>query len=402
MERLVVSPMPRPADGRPQVWLLGGMDMHLRIPFVLRLERHGFKVAVVSSGDPSPFARHGIEHHGYALHRLIDPLADLRSLREVARLIREHRPDLVHGFDTKPSLLAPLACARAGIGKSVRTINGMGYIFSPGARMGLLLRPTYEILQRLVAPLAAATVFQNADDQAHFVRRGLVDPAQARLIRGSGIDLEAFAAAVPTAEVRRRLRRELAPGGELIVTTVSRLTREKGIDVLLEAAARVRSRRKDVVLVLVGPLASEGRLAVPAEAIAARGDDIRWLGPREDVPALLSVTDLFVLPTQYREGVPRVLLEAGAAGCPMVATRLPGCVDVVRDGWNGLVVEGGDAGALAEAIERLLDDPGLRAAMGTRSRQRIEAEFAIPRIVDAHAAVYREVLGLASPGALAA
>jgi glycosyltransferase involved in cell wall biosynthesis len=384
------------------LWLVGGEDMHLRIPFAAQLRERGFSVSVVSSGAAAPFAAHGLAHHAYPLARLVDPLADLRALCALKRLLRAHRPDLVHGFDTKPSLLVPLACARAGVGAAVRTINGMGYVFSEGARLGPLLRPAYAGLQRLVRRATAATVFQNAQDRAYFLAHGFVDPRRARLIPGSGIDLDAFRARVPPASALGRLRAELAPGGEAVVVTISRLTRQKGVEGLLRAAADVRRRRRDVVFLLVGPRDSEGWLGVDDATLEAYARDVHWLGPRDDVPALLAAADLCVLPTRYREGVPRVLLEAGAVGCPVVATALPGCVDVVADGRNGLLVPPGDDRALAVAVERLLDEPDARRAMGRRHRAVVESRFAMPGIVEAYASLYREVLAASQVSAAAA
>lgn len=377
---------------RRRIWCLGGEDMHLRIPFFRRLTDLGFDIAVLGSGAAEPFTRHGVRYLRYPLRRFVNPGADARALGEIARLVGKHRPDVVHGFDTKPSLLAPLATARAGVGRAVRTINGMGYVFSSRSPMALTLRPVYRCLQRYVAPRVALTIFQNAQDRSYFEARGLVVAGRCRLIPGAGIDVRDFDARTPEAAARMRLRDDLGLRGKTVVTTVSRLTRQKGISTLLEAARRVAARHPEVAFLLVGPRAGEGLLAVSQAAIERHAPYVRALGVRDDVPALLAITDVFVLPTRYREGIPRVLLEAGLARAAVVATDMPGCGDVIRDGWNGLLVAPGDAGALARAITRLLEGHELRREMGARARRLVRAQFSLERVIEAHAAVYEEVL----------
>ena len=380
-----------PRATRQKVWCLGGEDIHLRMPFFRKLAGLGFDVTVLGSGEAEPFARHGLPYIRYPLRRFLNPGADVRSLREIVRLVGAHRPDVVHGFDTKPSLLAPLATSRAGVGRAVRTINGMGYIFSSRSPAALALRPVYRGLQRYVAPRAAMTIFQNAQDRAYFEAHGLVALGRSRLIPGAGIDVDDFNACNLDSGAQARLRGELGLQHNTIVTTVSRLTRQKGIPTLLEAAARVAARHSEVVFLLVGPREAEGPLAVSASALERHAPYVRALGVRNDVPALLAITDIFVLPTQYREGVPRALLEAGLAGSAIVTTTMPGCTDVVRDGWNGLLVEPSDARALARAIITLLERPELRREMGQRSRDFVREHFSLERVADAHAKVYEEV-----------
>jgi glycosyltransferase involved in cell wall biosynthesis len=376
---------------RFRVWAVGGDDHDLRIPFLRRLAELGFEVTAVGSGAPEPFARADVPYLHYPLHRFLDLLADVRSLRRLTALIRERRPDLVHGFDTKPSLLVPLAVTRAGIGHAIRTINGLGYVFSSHAPLALALRPVYRALQRHVAPRTAMTVFQNSHDLSYFQTEGMVRPGSCRLIPGSGIDIAQLRAAMPGPEQLARLCAELQLEGKTVVTTVARLTREKGILELLEAAAVLHRRHPDLLFLLVGPRESEGPFAVPAAAIDRHRDYVRALGPRRDVPALLALTDIFVLAT-YREGLSRVLLEAMAAGRAIVTTRVPGCTDLIRDGWNGFLVAPKESGELAQAIERLVECPPLRLEMGGRSASIVDG-FSLERVVQEHADLYCEVMG---------
>ena len=373
-------------QGETSVWHIGGEDVHLRIPLLLALRRRGFDVAAAGSDGAEHFERSDVPFHRYSLRRSIHPMADRRSVRELERLFRRHRPDIVHAFDTKPGILAMLAASRSGIASRLRTITGMGYVFSsrsPGARV---LRPAYRHLQRRASRSASVTVFQNEDDRAYFLRRDMVSADREALVPGSGIDLEVFDAA-SCSRGREDLRAELGAQSEPIVTMVSRLVRTKGVLEFLEAA-RVLSRGPlPVRFVLVGPL-HDGRSQRVDRARIEGCDAVQWLGPRSDVPSILAASDLFVLPSYYREGVPRSLLEAAASRLPLVTTDMPGCRDVVRDGWNGRVVPPRDVAALTEAVDHLLRRRDEWGTMGDRSRTLVEETFSLDAVTHAYADLY--------------
>lgn len=375
----------------PHVLCLGGEDHALRVPFLLALRDRGFRVTAASSGSDERFRTNGLQHLSWRFDRFDRRGGDLGAVARIGKLIADCRPDLIQTFDTKPNLLAPLAAR--GTVPVVRTINGMGWTFSPGGGMrARLIRPVYRLMQRATARWAAATIFQNADDKAYFERHGLVRRGTAHLVRSSGIDVAAFRAALAGARDPQVLRRELGLGDARIVVTVSRLTRQKGIGTLLEAAGIVARARASVKFLLVGPRESEGPFAIGAAEIEAASPHVIALGHRGDVPALLAMADVFVLPTEYREGIPRALLEAGLAGLPMVATRMPGCTDVVTEGWNGSLVEPGDAKALARAILDLLADPARAQAMGQHSAGLVAREFQLDGVADRYRDIYRDVL----------
>lgn len=373
------------------VLCLGGEDHALRVPFLLALRDRGFRITAASSGDAEPFRAAGLPHLSWHFDRFDRRGGDLGAIARIARLAAECRPDLIQTFDTKPNLLAPLAVR--GAVPVIRTINGMGWTFSPGGGLrARLIRPVYRLLQRSTARWTAATIFQNADDKTYFEQRGLVHRDTAYLVRSSGIDVQAFREALARGGDPHVLRRQLGLGDARVVVTVSRLTRQKGIGTLLAAAAIVARARANTRFLLVGPRESEGPFAIGAEEIEAASPHVITIGHRRDVPALLALADVFVLPTQYREGVPRALLEAGLAGLPMVATRMPGCTDVVADGWNGYLAEPGDAPALARNILRLLDAPDQARAMGRRSVALVARDFTLDGVADRYRDIYRHVL----------
>ncbi|TIW21880.1 MAG: glycosyltransferase family 4 protein [Mesorhizobium sp.] len=384
---------------KPHLVCVGGEDHALRIPFFMEVRDRGFQITAVSTCDGTSFLRHGIAHRRYGFDRFSSGSGQAGTVRTLRRLMAELRPDIVQSFDTKPNLLTPLA-ARGQV-PVVRTINGLGWTFSSLAPRALALRPIFCGLQWLASFWTAATVFQNRDDQTFFERYRLVGHGTNRLIAGSGIDVGAFAAARHLGPSPARMRQEFGLESAEVVMFVGRLTRQKGIPTLLKAIPKVLAKRPNARFVLIGPWQSEGPFAVEESEIRRLGSDVVVLGKRQDIPALLGMADVFAFPTEYREGIPRVLLEAGLAGLPIVASRMPGCTDVVQDGWNGYLVTPRDPDALANRIVDLLSDRQRAMTMGSRSVALVREHFALPGVVDQYCDLYRGVLAARSRGGLA-
>ena len=352
----------------PDVLLVGGEDHDLRIPFLLALRGAGLRVAACGSGDPRPFALAAIPYWSFEFSRFISPWSDRNSVARIAAVLEAVRPGLVQSFDTKPNLLVPLAARRVPGTAVIRTINGLGWLFSSNRLRARALRPVFRHLHRIAARTTTATVFQNREDRAHFQRYRMLGAGASYLIPGSGVDIEQFDRIRAVGPTAAQLRSELALGDDKVVMTVSRLTRQKGIPTLLQAAAQVHSVRKDVRFVLVGSAETEGPFAVSPAEIEAHQPYVLATGRRPDVASLLGMADLFAFPTEYREGVPRALLEAALAGLPLIATRMPGCTDVVEDGKTGRLVPPHDPAALANAILQMLNDPAVATPMASSRR----------------------------------
>jgi glycosyltransferase involved in cell wall biosynthesis len=369
---------------------VGGEDHALRIPFLAALQNRGLRVSAAGTGAASAFAKTGIPYHQYQFDRFGVGFADRAAMGQLARLVKSARPDVIQTFDTKPNLFAPLALR--GSVPVVRTINGMGWVFSSTELRALAFRPVYLAMQRLAACWTAATVFQNKADSSFFQRHRLLGKSSSVIIGSSGIDVGAFEAAQARTASPAALRAELGLDDAEIVLTVSRLTVQKGITTLLEAAKLVHEVRPNVRFLLVGPRESEGPFAVGQELIEAHAPYVIATGARSDIPALLGIADLFAFPTEYREGIPRVLLEAGLAGVPIVASRMPGCDDVVREDWNGKLVAPRDPRALAASILDLLQDSARAKTMGQRSINVVRKEFDLNVVADRYAELYTQLL----------
>ena len=371
---------------------VGGEDHALRIPFLLALRRRGFRIAAAGTGDPRAFESAGIDYWPYRFDRFLNPLADVAGIRALKAILDTVRPNIAQSFDTKPNILLPIAARNATAVRVVRTINGLGWIYSSRSPLALGLRSIYPGMQRLAARATAATVFQNRHDQDFFEQRRIATGIASRLIAGSGVDVERFEAALVDAPSREAVRKDLNLDKREIVITVTRLTRQKGISTLLQAAHLIDKRRPGVSFLLVGPRESEGSQAVSEATIVRHRPYVIALGERRDVPALLRAADVFAFPTEYREGVPRALLEAALAGLPIVATNMPGCDEIIEDGWNGWLVPPRSPRVLADRIVGLLQDRAEAAAMGVRAADVARRRFSLEATVERYAALYAELL----------
>jgi glycosyltransferase involved in cell wall biosynthesis len=308
------------------------------------------------------------------------PTRDLGYLAELTRVMRHVKPDLVHNITAKPIVYGTMVARALGVAGIVNAVSGLGYSFSGGQERWLVSRLVASAYRFALRRPGIRVVFQNTDDIEAFVSARIIDPAQAILIRGSGVDLEAFA-----------LSSE--PGGRPRVVLPARMLRDKGVVEFARAAELLRSRGTAATFLLAGMLdeANPAGLSQPELSQLQHGTGVEWLGHVADMPALLRSVHVVCLPS-YREGLPKALIEACAAGRAIVATDVPGCREVVNHELNGLLVKPRDAGALADALQRLLSDPTLRTKMGMAGRRKAEAEFDVVAVVRATLDVYRKIL----------
>lgn len=312
----------------------------------------------------------------------VDPFADLRLLLVLVRRFRALRPDVVHSFTIKPSIFATLAAAMSGVPVCVVTITGLGYAFTSA---GSLVRAIASFLYRLALARADRVFFQNVDDRDLFVRRGLVIERNARLIAGSGIDLEWYRPAPLPSQ----------SGVPVRFLMIARLLNEKGVREYMSAAENLNARHPHVRFGLVGGADARNPSSLsPAEvATLQNSQSIDWVDEVDDVRPHIALADVIVLPS-YREGLPRSLLEAGAMGRALIATDVPGCREVVRDQWNGYLVAPANAEALAQAMEKFIAQPDRIADFGARSRSLVSERFDERGVIDQTLAAYAELYEL--------
>jgi len=379
---------------KPIVLIMGGPDVDLRLELMGRL-REEFEMVAAGTAPAlaSRFAAAGFDYRYYPLHRTVHPLSDLVSITSILRLCRALRPDVVHTFDAKPGVWGRLAARWAGVPAVVGTIPGLGSLYTNERFSTRLTRTFYEPLQRWACRVSDLTIFQNRDDRRQFVAAKVVAESKTMIIPGSGIPTDRYAPEQVPGSARAALRDELGIGsGETLVTMVSRVIRTKGVLEFMAAAEAVRRRHPNTRFLLVGPSDDESLERLTASEVDKLKAAVTWPGPRRDIPAVLAISDVFVLPSAYREGIPRVLLEAASMELPIVTTDSPGCNEVVEDGLNGFLVRARDAGALERAILRLIEEPDLRRKFGRISRQRAVEFFDLSIIAEQTRSVYRSLL----------
>lgn len=356
-----------------------------RLPVARALRDAGHRVAVAAGTEDEDYEPR-IEAEGFGFHRLAlrrgsrGPVGQLAAVRELLALYRRKQPDVVHHVTIKPVLYGTVAARLAGIPCIVNAISGLGYVSCGAGLRGELRRRAALAAYRLaLASPRVRAILQNPEDADLFGERGIVAPERIALIRGSGVDLERFAPAA-------------APGGVPVVLFASRLLWDKGVAELIEAARRLRGAGHRFRLVLAGRIDRENPRGIPEAQIRAwAGAGLcEWRGLVADMPALLREASIVALPS-YREGVPKILLEAAACGRPIVATDVAGCREVARHGENAWTVPPRDVGALAAALARLLDDEGVRLRLGRAGREIAVREFGEAGVVAATLALYDEV-----------
>lgn len=361
-----------------------------RLPMARAARDAGFRVGVatrVAAGAPAIRAE-GFDLHPLAWQRgLTSPGELARSVRAVAGLYRRERPDIVHHVALKPILIGGLARLAAPVPAVVNAVTGLGStLIEDGAGKRLSGRAVRMILPRVLNQKGAVTIIQNENDGEEIARLG-ADASRFVLIRGSGIDLTHHAL-LPE------------PDGPVTVGIAARMIEDKGIRPLVEAVRRVRAGGVDLRLLLAGDTDSENPTAIPRPEMEAIGreDGITWLGHVTDIRGLWARCHVAVLPSR-REGLPKALLEAAAAGRPIVATDVPGCREVAVQDVNALLVPVDDAAALASALGRLATDPALRRRMGAASRTMVESDLSADAVAKRTVDLYRALIGrTGSPG----
>lgn len=360
-----------------------GFFLSHRRPVALGALHSGYEVFVATPGGPRVEAlkRVGLHHMAWRVSRgSTRPLGELRSVMSLARAFRKVRPDIAHLVTIKPVLYGGALARLLGIPAVVAAISGMGYLFvDAGRRRGVARLGVVAAYRFAFGHPRCRVIVQNRDDEAALRAIGALRPGQAVLVRGSGVDLDVFQATP-------------LPDGVPLVVLPARMLWDKGVGEFVGATERLRARGVAVRMALVGPYDPENPAAVPLAQLEEWRDrgPVEWWGYRDDMPEVFRSAHLVVLPS-YREGVPKCLLEAAAAGRAIVTTDAPGCRDVVEHGENGLLVPPRNAAALAEAIASLVGDRKRLEAMGRRGRAKAEGEFGVDRVVRGHLSVYRSL-----------
>jgi glycosyltransferase involved in cell wall biosynthesis len=372
-----------------KILLFANTDWYLynfRLSLANALRENGNEVVFVS-----PPGNYGIklQAQGFRwlaipMNRLsLNPVSELKLLMTIAKLYRIEQPDIAHHFTIKCVVYGTLAARLAGIKRKINAVTGLGHVFTSEGRLQRLLRPIVSTLMRFALfGKTGRLILQNHDDEELFRANHLAKLNQIRVIRGSGVDIERFQPG------RRALSDKM-----IRVLLATRLIYDKGIEEYVQAARILKEGGIEIEFLMAGAADAGNPSAVPEQAIS------RWqaerllipLGHIDDMHSLLKQVDIVVLPS-YREGTPRILLEAASCGLPIVATDVPGCREIVKHQVNGLLVPVKNPYSLANAIKYLAENPHERERMGKEGRRIAVEEFSEKLVIRETLSVYRELI----------
>lgn len=324
----------------------------------------------------------GLIVHPINLHRSRTGLfALVREILELFILFRSVKPDLVHLVTIKPVLLGGLAARMARVPSVLYAVSGLGYNFIAQGVLPRVKRAVILFIYKLVfGHKNCKVIFQNKTDKSVLSKSTNVSSDQSVLIHGSGVDLSLYKPNPPSSNIP-------------VVMMASRLLADKGVREFVDAASLVNKTVKRARFVLVGDIDPHNPASIAQEELNHWSNDsiVELWGFRTDMEKILVQANIVVLPS-YREGFPKILIEAAAAGRAIVTTDVPGCRDAIENGVTGLLVNVRDYKDLANKIIKLLDDIDLCVEMGLAGRNRAEKMFDLNVVIDAHVNTYENLL----------
>lgn len=350
-------------------------------------EAAGWQVTLITPPEPADAVTR-IRAEGFAHETLemgrgqIAPLRDLGTLWRLMRAFRRLQPTVVHLVTMKPVLFGAIAARLAGVRAVVAALSGLGFLFISESAKARAVRAVMAPLLRFGLNRAGvAAIFQNTDDRTTIEARGVRPGAGVEMIRGSGTDLSRFAP-------------DATPEDPPLVVMPARMLIDKGAMEFVEAAGMLRNRRITARFAYLGDPDPANPACVPEAQQAAwqAAGVVEFWGHRADIPEVLARASLVVLPS-YREGLPKALIEAAAAGRAVVTTDVPGCRDAIEPGETGLLVPVRDAAALADVMEALLTNPDRRTKMGRAGRALAERAFRAEAVAARHLEIYDRLTG---------
>ncbi|MGP4715555.1 glycosyltransferase family 4 protein [Psychrobacter sp. T6-6] len=353
-----------------------------RLPIAIAAQAQGYTVHVATRGGEAveEILEKGFVHHQISLSRNGSSVpSELASLLDIWKLIDKVEPDVLHLVTIKPVLYGGIASRFTSVKKVIAAVSGLGTLFlATGVRAEMKRKLGTGLYRFALRSDKTTVILQNPDDKQLLIDLKAVKVEQTTLIRGSGIDLSAFQAFPESLT------------STPVVTFAARLLFDKGIAEYVDAIKILNKKGVVARYQIVGDLDIGNSTSATAIDIAEWQSisNLEVLDYQKDMPSVFRNTNLVVLPS-YREGLPKVLIEAAACGRAVITTDVPGCRDAIEADKTGLLVPVKDPNALAHAIEKLVTESELRVQMGIAGRQLAEREFSIEKVVEQHLSIYQ-------------
>ena len=355
-----------------------------RLPVALAAQKAGWDVTIVTAdtGKLKDIEAKGLKTINLPMSRSgMNIKEELGTMWFLYNLYKREKPDVVHHVGMKTILWGTLAAKFAKVIGVVNAVSGLGGFFAEDNK-SILAKVMPKVLKFSHNRKNLLVIFQNNEDRAMYVKKGIIDDSQARFIKGSGVNLQEFCYTPEPTE------------GKVKIILTARMIVEKGVFLLTEAAEKLRKEYEDKAeFWLVGGI-DDHPGAITKEQLEAvcDGKYIKWLGYRTDVKELLQSSHIVAFPSYYMEGLPKSLIEADAIGRPVITCNSVGCKEAVIDGHNGYLIPTKDVDALVEKLDILLSNAKLRQEMGRNSRAYAEANFSLEEVIKKHLSIYQELL----------
>ncbi len=344
-----------------------------RLQLALEAKKDGYDIHIASPFSESVklFYDKGFSYHKIIMNRKgVYLIKELISFYSVMKLISEIKPDILHNITIKPVIYGSISAKITKVPAVINAITGLGYVYIAKGVKGNILRWIVNVAYRFAFNgIYTKIIFQNPDDKLYFVNSKMVKESDCVLIKGSGVDLSIY--------VQKEIDNNIP-----IVMLPSRILWDKGVGEFVEAARILKEQGVEARFVLVGNIDNGNPSAISVEKVESWVDKniIEWWGFHDNMEDVLVQADIVCLPS-YREGCPKVLLEASACGKSIVTTDVPGCRDVVIDGENGILVQSKSSNELSVALKILINNKDKRRCMGNASRKLAEQEYSIEFVV---------------------
>ncbi len=350
-----------------------------RLPLAKKAVELGYAVFIISNKLPT-IKHKGIDFKVFSIERSSTSIVkNFKSLIELKRIIKDISPDIIHSVTLKSILLSNLVLLFNKKVKKVNAVSGMGYLFTSN-RVSIALYGLKFILRAIIKLGKPHFIFQNLDDLKEFKKLGLKESYS--IIKGSGVNKDEFDYT------------PLKATKKVNITFTGRILKDKGVIDLIKAIELLPEQIKsNIVVNLFGKIDNENPAHINEDELKSLliPNLILWHGHSDNIKKYLIDSDIYCLPS-YREGLPKSTIEAMAIGRPIITTNAPGCDDTVEEGVNGFKVAVGDAQALSQKLQILIEDEKLRIEMGKKSREFFEREFTLERVVHQTFEIYNKAL----------
>lgn len=357
-----------------------GTLLNFRKELIIKLVHQGHSVYCIVS-DYTSESKASVENLGAIPidstlnSKGINPIADIDSTIRLSRTLKELQPDVVFSYFVKPVIFGTLAASMANVSRIIGMIEGLGNAFTPKDKNGFdfktrVIQHIQVLLYKRALPLLDTLIVLNPDDRKDLVDKFNIKVKNTIVLGGIGVDLKRFTY-VPFDSQK-----------PVSFVFIARLLKEKGVYEYLESAKKVKAKYPNTNFYILGGFDDENPFALRRSELETylSSGIVDYPGHVENVADYLIKSSVFVLPSFYREGVPRSTQEAMAIGRPIITTNVPGCRETVEDGINGFLIPPFNADALANKMTKFIEHPELINEMGRESRRIAESKFDVDEV----------------------